>query len=735
MTTYTAPPTQTHLVLNGGDTLNVEVDGLAYGTLINQGAVLNVGSGGTDIGTTNNGGNEYVFGTSIDMTINFGGLVFVEAGATIGTTINAGGTEYDQGGASIGTTINSGGSQYVQNGSTATNATIDGAFAIQYVDGGTSIATTIKAGGLEWVRNGGTANNTIIQDGGVEHVFSSGTANTVIFAGSDSLLQLDNPSGLTGTIIDWNVGDKIDFLNTMVTGVNETGNTLTVTYGDHQTASYSLAGKQANAHFALQDDGQGGTNLTLALSTLSSLAAIQNAHLAITRTSLASDQATNILGAIEAGTQTEAQYLSGLLSQASSTTIPAVAVEATMYGALGTAAEVTSLVTQFLPGQVAFAMQHGFNPEVYASEAMGLAFAFSDETGGTAFADAYGPSNAAMQNTKAGDIAFATAAATAIFGSASSTNLVDALVTWVSNWKAFYGSHGIPGIANPTSEQVDLAARGTAWGDAVGVALDNNLGPLKALTTNFLFDAAEGIASYSMSLVSQPAHHLGDATNSSSAHLLSLAGGGIKAMTADAGLFAGLLQHFGSEGASTTIGNLLSKVSAVSANSGSSWFADLLAYSPAFENSLQNYTDFFSSDGYMGQLKTAYYNYANLPSNGVNQYIVEFLNDFDDLAGMNLGQLYSLLANSSSNWNDFLSNVIFEPDNTAQLLQSVNFHSDHSLRTNSLANVSLSYSSPPFRPTMQLLINIRFFRPTKRFLRSLMREMTVQAIAIFSYPL
>ena len=136
-----------------------------------------------------------------------------------------------------------------------------------------------------------------------------------------------------------------------------------------------------------------------------------------------------------------------------------------------------------------------------------------------------------------------------------------------------------------------------------------------------------------MSLVSQPAHHLGDATNSSSAHLLSLAGGGIKAMTADAGLFAGLLQHFGSEGASTTIGNLLSKVSAVSANSGSSWFADLLAYSPAFENSLQNYTDFFSSDGYMGRLKTAYYNYA-VTSDGVNQYIVEFLNDFDDLAGM-----------------------------------------------------------------------------------------------------
>lgn len=273
MTTYTAPPTQTHLVLNGGDTLNVEVNGLAYDTMINQGAVLKVASGGTVIGTTNNGGNVYVEGTDIGttinsgnvyvdgtstgMTISFGGTVFVEDGTVIGTTINIGGSEYDQGGTSIGTTINEGGTQYVQNGSTATNTIIDGKFGVEIVDGGTSVATTIKAGGLEWVRNGGTANSTIIQGGGVEHVFSSGTANTVIFAGSDSLLQLDMPSGLTGTIIDWHVGDIIDFLNTKVTGVNETGNTLSVTYGDHQTASYSLAGKQADTEFQLQSDGRG----------------------------------------------------------------------------------------------------------------------------------------------------------------------------------------------------------------------------------------------------------------------------------------------------------------------------------------------------------------------------------------------------------------------------------------------------------------------------------------------
>ena len=112
---------------------------------------------------------------------------------------------------------------------------------------------------------------------------------------------------------------------------------------------------------------------------------------------------------------------------------------------------------------------------------------------------------------------------------------------------------------------------------------------------------------------------------------------------------------------STTIGNLLSKVSAVSADSGSSWFTDLLAYSSKFENSLQNYTDFFSPDGYMGQLEIAYDNYAALPSNGINDSIVAILNDIGDLAGMNLAQLYGLLDKSSINWNDFLSNVIFQP--------------------------------------------------------------------------
>jgi hypothetical protein len=189
-----------------------------------------------------------------------------------------------------------------------------------------------------------------------------------------------------------------------------------------------------------------------------------------------------------------------------STTVPAVAVEATMYDATGTAAEITSLTTNFLPAQVANATHNGLNPLVYACEALGLVFAFGNETGSMAFSNNFGPSNSAMPNTAAGDAAFATAASNSIFGSASTANLVSVLQGFVSNWEAFFTANGVPGISNPTAAQIDLAARGAAWGDMVGVALANNLGPLSGEVTNFLDDVAQGTAIYGASLVGQPAH-------------------------------------------------------------------------------------------------------------------------------------------------------------------------------------------------------------------------------------
>src|SRR5262249_32893054 len=142
--------------------------------------------------------------------------------------------------------------------------------------------------------------------------------------------------------------------------------------------------------------------------------------------------------------------------------------------------------------------------QVFASEALGLAFAFGNENGSTAFANAFGPSNASMPNSAAGYAAFAGAAASTIFGSSATTTIINAIDAYVTNWKNFYTSNGLPWDAHPAAAQVDLAARGAAWGDAVGLALNANVGPLLAQTTNFLEDAAQNIAVYSASLASQP---------------------------------------------------------------------------------------------------------------------------------------------------------------------------------------------------------------------------------------
>jgi hypothetical protein len=245
---------------------------------------------------------------------------------------------------------------------------------------------------------------------------------------------------------------------------------------------------------------------------------IQAEDFAITRATLPLDQATSIASSINSGTQTEAQFINDLLSQVGDTPIPAVAVEGSMYGAVGTSTEVSLLAAQFLPAQVANAIQNGLNPQVYACEALGLAFAFGNEKNELTFALNYGP-HGTMPATFIGDAAFAAAAANAIFGSAATANTPAAILGFVTNWKAFYASNGIPGIQNPSADFIEYAARGAAWGDAVGVALANNLGLLNGQAMNFLEDAVRGTAIYGASLSGQPNHptFLGAASASTAA--------------------------------------------------------------------------------------------------------------------------------------------------------------------------------------------------------------------------
>lgn len=154
--------------------------------------------------------------------------------------------------------------------------------------------------------------------------------------------------------------------------------------------------------------------------------------------------------------------------------LPAVGVELSMYGAPGSATEIAKLQNQFLPPQIAVAHQIGVNAAVFASETIGLALSEVNEVGSTAFADRFGP--AAMT-----DAEFVPAAVNAIFGAAATANLDVAMAGFLQNWEHFYSTFGAPGGEAPA-----LAARGAAWGDAVGVALVGDVGPLVEDTVHLI---------------------------------------------------------------------------------------------------------------------------------------------------------------------------------------------------------------------------------------------------------
>jgi autotransporter passenger strand-loop-strand repeat protein len=147
------------------------------------------------------------------------------------------------GGTVVGATVNSGGDQRV-------------------FTGGVAIGTAVNSGGREDIAAGSTASGTTIFGGTVE-VQSAGTAANVSFAGTGGLLKLGQPSGLTGTISSWAIGDTIDFVGTSIIYATVIGSSLTVTDAKNETFTYQLAGCQADTTVSLQSDNAGGTDLVL----------------------------------------------------------------------------------------------------------------------------------------------------------------------------------------------------------------------------------------------------------------------------------------------------------------------------------------------------------------------------------------------------------------------------------------------------------------------------------------
>jgi len=141
--------------------------------------------------------------------------------------------------------------------------------------------------------------------------------------------------------------------------------------------------------------------------------------------------------------------------------------------------------------------------------------------------------------------------------------------------------------------------------------------------------------------------------------LLALSGGGFKAMVGDAAMFAGVMKQRGID-----VATLLHDDLAISANSGSTWFTNLLGYSESFVSSLNDYEKLFSTDGvtdmtvggengFFGVMGEAYRGYLNQHLDaGFENVLANFRSDvaaIDDLGDLaeffaqsprNLGRLF-----------------------------------------------------------------------------------------------
>jgi hypothetical protein len=201
--------------------------------------------------------------------------------------------------------------------------------------------------------------------------------------------------------------------------------------------------------------------------------------------------ATDEAALINAGRDTVQNYANPLLFHNISLSQVAMAVDSLMFGVTDNTTELTKLATQFLPAQVANAVANGFNPTVYAAEALGLAVAGGNGTS-NAFATDFG-------SLPVSQFASEVASLTGINSGA--------IQGFVQNWINFY-------TANPSATfglSVTLASYGAAFGDAVGAALLNptvngTLALLVSEEQNALIDNAEGRYQPGIALSAEPSH-------------------------------------------------------------------------------------------------------------------------------------------------------------------------------------------------------------------------------------
>ena len=194
---------------------------LVYGTDNNatiNGGTQTVESGGVANGTTLNGGEQIVLsGATVNNTVINGGTQEV-SGTVSGTNIKGGVQSILSGGLSSGSTIN-GGEMVVASGGTAENTILNTGSELVY---GTDNNATIN-GGTQTIENGGVANNTTL-NGGEQIVLLGATAkNSNLYGGTLSLYgggKLEGTTNITDAVMNISGSNNISVLNVNNSQIN-----------------------------------------------------------------------------------------------------------------------------------------------------------------------------------------------------------------------------------------------------------------------------------------------------------------------------------------------------------------------------------------------------------------------------------------------------------------------------------------------------------------------------------
>jgi len=233
--------------INSAGSQNIEAGGTANNTTVDSSGFQYVERGGLAIGTTLSGGLETVSagGTDVETQIN-GGEQYLY-GLTVNATIYDGSQVVEMGGTASSTTIYSGGSEGIGAGGTDDAAQISGG-TLRVSAGGTAIDETIAGGTLD-VRAGSVVSGSInfIGTGGTLQI--DATTSAAIPTNSISGFAPGDIIDLSGISYDSGGTAKIEANN--VLQITEGGNT----YDFHLDPTQNFAGEYF--HFRADSGGTG----------------------------------------------------------------------------------------------------------------------------------------------------------------------------------------------------------------------------------------------------------------------------------------------------------------------------------------------------------------------------------------------------------------------------------------------------------------------------------------------